>query len=233
MIANCLDRLWLVFFLAGGLVYSSLQPAYGQEEEQADTTVVDIDSIQVGNSNNIGIGQPGTENASDSVIVVDDDRNKAPKKAALLSAAFPGLGQIYNGKYWKAPIIYAGFAGLAYAVVWNNDKYQLFRRVFLARQARIPVPAENPLNGLPLGDADLTQLENFVNNFRRDRDYIIILMVGLYGLQIMDAIVDAHLMDFDTDKNLSFEIKPSGSNGGLEHGFSVPNYGIALTLRFH
>ncbi len=217
----------LVFLLTGILVCQWLQPVYAQK--QADTTVVDIDAIPAGKSNNIGTGVPGQNDASDSVIVVEEDRNRAPRKAALLAAVFPGFGQIYNGKYWKVPIIYAGFAGIAYAVVWNNDKYQLYKRVLLARS--VNATAEDPLNGI-LGTIDPTRLQSTVENYNRDRDLSIIIMVALYGLQIMDAIVDAHLMDFDTDTDLSFELKPSGGAGGVGDGYSVPNYGLALTLKF-
>ncbi len=216
-----MNRGWIIFCVF--CVSANLgifAPALAQEE---DTVIVE-DTLRVGQDGLIGTGNPGMETAPDTVLIDKVDRSHNPRKAALYSAVLPGLGQIYNGRYWKLPIIYGGFATLAYFVVLNNDRYQLFLRARIAEQNEIP--EENPLRGILGGRfEDDGTLNRAVEVFRRDRDFTIILMVGLYGLQIMDAIVDAHLIEFDVNESLSLQVHPSagGSN-------SLPHYGLAITL---
>ena len=143
----------------------------------------------------------------------------------------PGLGQVYNNKYWKVPIIYGGFAILGYLIVWNNDRYQLYRR------ARIAVENEqsdqNPLSGFRNGLFEREdRLSSQVDRHRRDRDYTIILTAGLYGLNIMDAIVDAHLIEFDVNPDLSFRLEPTGGARLAYYDMSpsLSYTGLALTL---
>lgn len=218
---------WLVFcilHLASTIWISS--PAFSQEEDnEPDSTIIVDDTLQVGQEGTIGTGQPGVETAPDTAVIEKVTKGHIPRKAALFSAVLPGLGQIYNGKYWKVPIIYAGFATLGYFVVFNNDRYQLFRRAFIA--TRTDTPEENPLAGI--SNLQGNSLSNAVDQLRRNRDYTIILMAGLYGLQIMDAIVDAHLIEFEVNEQLSLQLHPS-AGGSDPYSISIPTYGLALTL---
>ena len=139
-----------------------------------------------------------------------------PKKAVLYSAIFPGLGQVYNRKYWKLPILYGGFVGLSYAITWNNSHYQDY---FDAQRALLD---NDPTNDhvwkkmLPFGMDPETADKNWFsgvlkdrkNYFRYYRDFSIILTVALYGLGIVDAYVDAQLFEFDVSPDLSMRVEP-------------------------
>ncbi|MDO5663676.1 MAG: DUF5683 domain-containing protein [Bacteroidia bacterium] len=139
-----------------------------------------------------------------------------PKKAILYSAIFPGLGQIYNRKYWKLPILYGGFIGFTYAITWNNSHYQDY---FEGQKAILD---DNPDNDhvwhrlLPYSMNPATAdtkwfagvLKDKKNYFRYYRDLSIILTVAWYGLGIIDAYVDAQLFEFDVSPNLSMRVEP-------------------------
>jgi hypothetical protein len=137
-----------------------------------------------------------------------------PKKAAILSACLPGLGQAYNRtlirpdssrvkSLWKIPVIYAGFAGLTYGFVWNNGLVMEYRDALRLRYDDDPTT----IDALPrYSDNDLVTLKNY---YQRYRDLCVIGAAALYTLQILDAAVDAHLSTFDVSKNLSLNIRPA------------------------
>jgi hypothetical protein len=126
-----------------------------------------------------------------------------PKKAALMSACLPGLGQIYNGKWWKTPIIYAGFGGLAYGFGWNEKYFKVYRNALRYRYDNDP----NTVDTLTrYSDDDLVVQKNYYEHYR---DLCVIGMAALYTLQIIDATVDAHLKTFDVSDNLSLQVSPA------------------------
>ena len=142
----------------------------------------------------------------------------SPKKASLYSAVLPGLGQAYNKKYWKIPFIYIGFGTIGYFIDWNNDNYQI------TKTAYIHLTDQNPetndflkLEGVEYYDLDNpTQKANFEtalskrqDYYRRNRDLLVIGMVAFYGLNIIDASVDAHLFNFDVSDDLTINWRPS------------------------
>lgn len=219
---------WLVLLFLHAALWIPA-PAFSQEEDQEpDSVIIVDDTLQVGQGT-IGTGQPGVETAPDTAVIEKVAKGHIPKKAALFSAVLPGLGQIYNGKYWKVPIIYAGFATLGYFVVLRHDRYQLFRRAYIA--ARTGTNEENPLRDISTRASDTDWLSANVDQLRRNRDYTIILMAGLYGLQIMDAIVDAHLIEFEVNDQLSLELHPSAGGSPDTYAPTIPTYGLALTLK--
>lgn len=129
----------------------------------------------------------------------------SPVKATWMSAALPGLGQYYNGKYWKIPIIYAGFSTLAYFVIQNRYEYNRFKEAF-AISAELPEGQEstNPLVQNYSSSQLLSQRDYYQSNL--EMSYI---MTGIfYILQIVDATVDAHLYDYDIDEDLSIHLSP-------------------------
>ncbi|MDD2412428.1 MAG: DUF5683 domain-containing protein [Bacteroidales bacterium] len=127
----------------------------------------------------------------------------SPKKAAIYSAVLPGLGQAYNQKYWKIPIVYAGLGGSAYFFYANNKEYQVFRKEL---QARFLNETEN-LNPkfANYSESNLVSLKNY---YQRNRELSILVAVVVYALNILDASVDAHLFSFDVSDDLSFSIQP-------------------------
>lgn len=129
-----------------------------------------------------------------------DSAYQNPQKAALMSAILPGLGQIYNKKYWKVPIVYAGFGTLAFFFNYNRKGYNLWK------QAYIDYPDYNLDYDFPL---TLEQIERTKNSYKRYRDLTIIGTAGFYLLQIIDATVDAYLFDWDVSEDITLRIEPS------------------------
>ncbi|BDC98673.1 DUF5683 domain-containing protein [Persicobacter psychrovividus] len=126
-----------------------------------------------------------------------------PLRAAFYSAALPGLGQIYNHKYWKVPIIYGGAITIGYFVGYNDQYYQLFRTAAFDKDNGNP-------NGNPIADAyTIEQLEQRADLAQRNRDWSIVFMTVLYAMQIVDAHVDSHLRDFEISPNVSMGIQPT------------------------
>ena len=146
----------------------------------------------------------------------------SPRKAALFSAVLPGLGQFYNRKYWKIPIIYAGAITAIYAYNFNNGQYQTFREAYILRRNGDVTTAS--LNQFY---PDINQLSNARDYYRYYRDFSVILGVILYGLQIADAAVDAHLMSFNVKDDLLVTLDPK------MHSFQDGSQTLGLALQFH
>lgn len=153
----------------------------------------------------------------------------SPKKAAIYSAVLPGLGQAYNQKYWKIPIVYAGLGGSAYFFYANNKEYQVFRKEL---QARFLNETEN-LNPkfANYSESNLVSLKNY---YQRNRELSILVAVVVYALNILDASVDAHLFSFDVSDDLSFSIQPftSPQMNPFSDYKTAYTSGISLHLKF-
>jgi hypothetical protein len=168
-----------------------------------------------------------TDSASTSPKPAMEDTIKkaihSPKKAAIYSAILPGAGQVYNKKYWKLGVLAAGAGGLAFAVHTNQSRYTLYKSELIKRQQN--------QGGY---DAELDQytdsnLQELQNYYRRFRDLSLIGVVFLYALNILDAAVDAHLMDFDISTDLSLQLRPQPVFSSIS---SVPFPGLGLTFGF-
>ena len=145
-----------------------------------------------------------------------------PAKAAFYSAAFPGLGQAYNKKYWKIPIVY-GAIGTALYFYFDNDKvYDRYRNAYKRRLAGFTDdefygPGETPF----ISEDALIRAQR---TLKRNKEMSMLIAVGLYALNIIDANVDAHLLQYNMDENLSF--KPYID-------FNNPNYNAQIGLSFN
>ncbi len=162
--------------------------------------------------------------------------NPDPTRAVWMSALFPGLGQIYNRRYWKLPIIVGGYLGLAYATSWNNSMLKDYTRAYSDIMDNDPT-SNSYMNFFPPttseSDLDRTWLTNLLksrkNYFRRNRDLCIICMVGVYLLAMVDAYVDASLSHFDISPNLSMDVTPAL----MQDGRGVkPSVGLCWALNF-
>lgn len=143
-----------------------------------------------------------------------------PRKALLYSAVLPGMGQVYNKKYWKLPLIYGGFYLLTkYAVAYNNLYIKYKEELY----GTLEIPVIPPASGYTQ-----TQLRTLIDNYRRQRDYFIVLDGFMYILQLIDAHVDAHLKEFDLNPQLKVSLKPTVQPTGLMGHAS----GFSLTLKF-
>ncbi len=142
----------------------------------------------------------------------------SPKKAAMYSAIIPGWGQAYNKKYWKIPIVYAGFGTIGYFIGWNNRYYNTYKDAY--SDLTDDDPNTDSYNDIEASQYyDLTNPTDF-NNFRtglnkqqeyyrRNRDLLIISIIGFYGLNIIDASVDAHFFEFDISEDLTMNWQPT------------------------
>lgn len=162
--------------------------------------------------------------------------NPDPNRAVWMSALFPGLGQVYNRRYWKLPIIVGGYLGLAYATTWNNTMLTDYTNAYSDIMDNDP-STNSYMDFFPPtvqeSDLDKTWLKNVLqsrkNYFRRNRDLCIICMVGVYLLAMVDAYVDASLSHFDITPDLSMDVVPSmipDSRG------QRPAFGMTWALNF-
>ncbi|WP_350215763.1 DUF5683 domain-containing protein [Ekhidna sp.] len=126
-----------------------------------------------------------------------------PQRAALLSAVFPGMGQVYNKQYWKVPIVLAGVITFAHFIDYNNKVYHSLRNAALITARD---PESNPFKSIVTTENALIRNRDV---FRRNRDMLIIVGSAFYILQIVDAHVSAHLEEFKVNDKLALGIEPS------------------------
>ena len=120
---------------------------------------------------------------------------------SMFSALCPGLGQVYNKKYWKIPIIYAALGGCAYYYNYNNNKYKKYKNEYIFETDN----DDNTSNNSGYTASNLITLQDY---YRNSRDLTSLLFVLVYILNIVDANVDAHLNNYNVNDNLSFYVKP-------------------------
>lgn len=142
--------------------------------------------------------------------------NPDPTRAVWMSALFPGLGQIYNRRYWKLPIIVAGYMGLGYGTSWNARMYHDYQLAYSDIMDDDP-DTKSYLDFFPPtvdeSSLDMTWLTQTLKSrkdyYRRNRDLCIICCVGVYLLCMLDAYVDASLSHFDISQDISMDVTPA------------------------
>ena len=162
-----------------------------------------------------------------------------PKRALWLSLILPGAGQIYNRKYWKLPIIYGGFLGCAYALIWNQQMYRDYSQAYLDIMDDDPRTCSY-LDMLPPRYDITGKEEQFKNLFKRKKDFYrryrdlsAFCFVGVYILSVIDAYVDAQLSAFDITPDLSMRIAPTVLGSSPTFGSrSSTAYGVGCSLNF-
>ncbi len=125
----------------------------------------------------------------------------APSKAAFYSAVLPGLGQMYNKKYWKVPLVYAALGTGVYFYVDNNNGYDRYRTAFKLRESGRQDEFTTDEGIELVSDAGLKRAQEV---FKKNRDLSLFVTIGMYILNIVEANVDAHLPDKALDTNISF-----------------------------
>lgn len=135
----------------------------------------------------------------DGVVNYNRDTYPHPGKATLYSALLPGLGQIYNGDYWKLPIYYGLMAGSAHFMVQNNTNYRRYKRIY--REATTNEAYDGPVSA--------STAKYYRDVFRRYRDYSVVALFASYVLQIIDANVFAYMHDFELSDDLSMSVSPT------------------------
>jgi hypothetical protein len=162
----------------------------------------------------------------DTVLIESYAKRYNPRKALLYAAVVPGLGQIYNKKYWKLPLVYGGLFACGYAVKFYGDQYTEYRSiVFLAVENGLGENDRDESLGM---DNTLSAYRTATERARRERDFYMIVMGGVYLLQIIDAHVDAHLKEFELNPNLRVRIEPMME----DNYYAGRSTGLSLLLKF-
>ncbi|MEO8774537.1 MAG: DUF5683 domain-containing protein [Gelidibacter sp.] len=181
----------------------------------------------------LGFSQTSTDSISTSIgkeVVIDSLVRKplnilAPSKAAFYSAVLPGLGQAYNRKYWKIPIVYAALGTGIYIYLDNDKVYNRYRDAYKRRLA-------GHRDDEFYGDEATPKVSNeglvrAQNTLRRNKELSLLITFGLYALNIIDANVDAHLLQYNLDENLA--LKPHFKYNEQENS---TNLGLTLNFKF-
>ena len=148
-----------------------------------------------------------------------------PRKAAIMSAIIPGLGQAYNQKYWKIPVIYTAMGLAIYFNDYNYKQYKRYLNAYIAESDTLP--------GTVSEFGGKISKENLLHNkdyFRRNRDISFLALVLVYFFNIIDATVDSHLFDFDVGDDLSLKILPTVIPAYNAQG--LQNFGLSIYIRF-
>lgn len=188
-----------------------------------------------------GFGQNTTDSKEtvtekDLVVINDTIQRKPidplrPSKAAFYSAVLPGLGQAYNKKYWKIPIVYAAIGTSVYFYIDNNNEYKRYRNAFKSRLAGFNTDEfwGVDADGNPLASPRVSNdgLQRAQEQLRKNKELSLLLAIGFYALNIIDANVDAHLLQYNVDDNLA--IRPHYKYNELEN---TSNLGVTLNFKF-
>lgn len=133
------------------------------------------------------------------------EKQHSPKKATLMSLCLPGLGQIYNKKYWKVPILYVGFGVLSYFIITNANYYTIYKTAYIQSFNGDSTGSQSDIVRKYPASSILSAREYY----RRNLEISVILTAVLYILNITDAAVDANLFTYDIKKDLSFKVEPT------------------------
>ncbi len=174
-----------------------------------------------------------------SLELVKSKKIHSPHKASFYAAILPGMGQIYNKKYWKLPLVYGGIAATGYFIHFNSKYYSKYKSAY--RDFIIQDPGNKSyLEFIPPGltESDVvggaydswfeSALESKKQYYRRYRDLSYFIMAGVYMLQIVDAAVDAHFYNFSISDDLSMRISPAL----MEPSPVVETGGVGMQLNF-
>lgn len=183
--------------------------------------------ITTGSDSTVVSTTPGSDTLSTGIFGSLKSWDK-PSRAALYSAIIPGAGQFYNKSYWKIPIIYAGGITIGYFFNKWHKLYLSFRSSYEIRISQKPLALPDKYAQrfpAPQYNANLVRARD---EYRRYRDYNIIFAILLYGLNVSEAYVDAHLKGFDISDELSLRFEPAVITGP---GFGYTP-GVAVRLNF-
>ena len=164
--------------------------------------------------------------------------NPDPQRALWLSALCPGLGQIYNRRYWKLPIVVGAFVGLTYGATWNNRMYKDYSKGYRDVMDDDP-DTRSYMDFFPPtvseSDLDKAWLQKVMKNkrdyYRRYREICVISMVGVYLINIVDAYVDASLAHFDISPDLTLDVSPAAIDNTAIGG-RLPSLGLQCAISF-
>lgn len=226
-------------FTASAQHYPSRRADRGTPAEAPDSVTVQLGALDT-------VPDSGDATApADTILTAEQDPeweeretvfNPDPTRAVWMSALCPGLGQVYNRRYWKIPIVIGGYLGLGYATSWNNNMLTDYTRAYRDLMDNDP-NTRSYMNFFPPNtqesDLDKNWLKNVMqsrkNFYRRNRDLCIIAMVGVYFVAMVDAYVDASLSHFDISPDLSMDWAPTLIPDSRD---KLPGIGLTCALTF-
>jgi len=239
----------ILFFL----IWSLCLPVTGNAQENKEEIKTDTIEIAAADSL-IHAVLEAADSSFVPILQVPEQAFKPNPTRAVLYAFVPGMGQIYNRKYWKLPLVYGGFMGFMYAITWNNKMYQdyldTYKSIMIDKEIYQQLikegssEAENykfnekwtifiGTSGDPRSEVSNTTLHSRFKSrkdyYRRYRDLSIILGVGFYALTIIDAYVDAQLFDFDISPDLTMRVEPAYSP---QTRYSERTFGLNCSITF-
>lgn len=204
------------------------------EAEPVDT--IAVETVGTMHADSIAAALAAAREQADEWVPREVEFAPDPTKAVWMSALFPGLGQVYNRRYWKLPIIVGGYLGLAYATNWNSNMLRDYTRAYADLLDNDP----NTRSYMDMFSPNVKEenldrgwlqevLRSRKNYFRRNRDLCIICMVGVYLLAMVDAYVDASLSHFDISPDLSMDVAPALIQDGRQR---YPSVGLMWAVNF-
>lgn len=199
-----LGLILLLFFLTQA---DALSQVAGNLTENADSSKVQVKKL------------PATKDSARLAI------EEMPRRAAMKSLILPGLGQIYNKRWWKVPLVYGGFIGIGLVFEFNNRNYQVFLKEAQFRELN-PQKTLNPLYSGYTNEG-IIQIKDA---YRRDRDLSVLGGLGFYAITIIDAYVDAKFFRFDISDELSMRIQPAVVQPPVHASAFPPALGLKLKL---
>lgn len=201
--------------------------------------IADMDSVQK-HAVEAELLQRELQAKRDSADFADYGRQRAmkinPMRSLWLSALCPGLGQVYNRRYWKLPIVVGGFVGLGYAISWNNKMLKDYTKAYNDIMDNDP-NTKSYMDFYPptVDESEIDtewlkrSLKSKKDYFRRNRDLCVISIVGVYLICMVDAYVDATMSKFDISDDLSMKVRPTF----IEQSRSaLPGVGVACAISF-
>lgn len=166
---------------------------------------------------------------NDSIV---EQKKHNPKRATLYSTVLPGLGQAYNKKYWKIPVVYAGIGTIFYFANTNGNEYRTYRDAFDYKSG-----TKTNVNEATKELANKYSSENLItirDYYRRNMELSWIIMALWYGINIIDATVDAHFFEYDISDDLTLKVEPVINNNFNEVAYGYGGYstGVSFKLKF-
>lgn len=202
---KCIGGLFIGLFMVIGTVQAQITPDSVREDTLHTTTPIIVKSDTV------------IDNSA--ALIESYAKRYNPRKAGLYSAVVPGLGQAYNKKYWKMPIVYGGFIGLGFGINFYQMRHKKFRTELFG------ILKSGELESTSGFDEE--QLRTIVDKARRERDFFIVLTGILYLLNVVDAHIDSHLKEFDLNEKLKLTLDP------MLRQQNQLQAGLTLNLSFH
>lgn len=198
------------FLLSAFVILTVCYGAAGQAvQDSVNTVIIQGDSLAIS-------GDAEIEEITDTL-------ENRPNTAAFYSAALPGLGQAYNGKFWKIPLIYGGGVVVGYYINYNHQLYKQYRDGLFALK-------DGDDRTTPIyPELDEDDYQRQLDYWRRNRDLLFITAILVYALNIVDAHVDAHMELFTVDDDISLKLEPSISQTAMQTNL----IGLSLKLRFN